>query len=237
MDPAPAAAAPAADSATDSLERSLYHKLTPSLVGVKFTWNYELSRIELVAPGVVVSDQGLVMVPIDAINTGLPDKQLRDFKILIPSREHDTREIDATFMGRDERNSVAFVVPRRTSTSGPAGASPNPPIVWQPVKFVSKPLDVGDSVYSIGLLGKPAGYESYIARSRISALLRGDIPQFLAESGLTSVGSVIVDPSGDAVGWINAQNGQLFLSSPGGRQSDTLLPIYQPPRMFTRPNF
>jgi len=231
------AAPAAAELGTDPLERSLYRRLTPSLVGVKFTWNYELSRIELVGPGVVVSDQGLIMLPIDAISSGLPDKQLRDFKILIPSREHDTKEIDATFMGRDERNSVAFVMPKAAATSGPTAAiaaKADAAVVWHPVKFVSKPFEVGDCVYSIGLLGKPAGYESYIARSRVSAQLRGDVPQVLTESGLTSVGSVVVDPSGDAVGWVNAQNGQLFLSSPGGpRQNDTLAPIYQPPRMFT----
>jgi serine protease Do len=228
--------APGSETGTDELERALYKRLTPSLVGVKFTWNYELGRIELVGPGVVVSEQGLVMVPLDAINGGLPDKQLRDFKILIPSREHDTKEIDAVFMGRDERNSVAFVMPKATTTSGPgkSDADKNQTIVWHAIKFVSKPLDIGDCVYSVGLLGKPAGYESYIARSHVSATLRGDIPQVLAESGLTSVGSVVVDPSGDAVGWVNAQNGQLFLSSPGGaRQNDPLIPIYQPPRMFT----
>lgn len=227
------AAAPATESAregNDPVARELYRKLTPSVVGVKFTWNYELSRLELVAPGIVVSDDGMVMFPMEAVSLSLPDKQLKDFKILIPSRDHDVVEIDATFLGRDERNNVAFVMAKAPTTQKAGDKAAQK---WQAVKFVDKPLEVGDCVYSVGLLGKAAGYESYISRSSVSATLRGDIAQVLTESGLTAVGSVVTDVEGDAVGWVNAQNGQLFLSSPGDRGNDPLVPIFQPPRFFT----
>jgi S1-C subfamily serine protease len=209
----------------DSMARDVYRRVTPSLVGVKFTWSAELGRVELVGPGVVVSDDGLVMVPIEVVNQRFPDTQLKEFKIVIPSRDRDAEEVPAKFLGRDERNNVAFV----KAVVGSGGKARH----WTPVKFVDRPVEVGDLVYSVGLLGKSAGYESYVAQTRVAANVRGDIPMSLTQAGLTSVGSVVVDRAGDAVGWVNAQGGQIFLSTPGEQRAEPMVAIMQPPRFFT----
>src|SRR3954469_9211312 len=89
--------------------QKLYERVTPSLVAVKFTWESELGRRELTGAGIVVSDDGLVMTTIGVVDQRIPDAQLKDFKILIPSQEHDADEVPAEFQGRDERTHLAFV--------------------------------------------------------------------------------------------------------------------------------
>src|SRR5271156_1233497 len=67
-----------------SRAQALYDRVTPSLVAVQFSWTYEFGKVDLVGPGVVVSDDGMVLVPGDIINNAFPDAQLTDFKIIVP---------------------------------------------------------------------------------------------------------------------------------------------------------
>src|SRR5690349_19971160 len=82
---------------------ALYERVTPSFVAVKYTWDFELRRQELTGPGLVISEDGLIMCPLGVFNMVIPDAQMKDFKILIPSQEHEADEIEAEFVGRDER--------------------------------------------------------------------------------------------------------------------------------------
>src|SRR5918993_4330256 len=87
--------------------RKIHKDATPSLVAVQYTYEGELGRRELVGAGVVVSEDGLIMTSISMTPLSLPDEQMKSFKILIPG--DDQTEIDAEFIGRDERSNVAFV--------------------------------------------------------------------------------------------------------------------------------
>src|SRR5438874_800690 len=129
--------------------RKLYEKVTPSLVAVQYVWQSELGRRELVGAGVVVSDDGLVMVPISLVDTRIPDAQMKEFKVIVPSQEHDADELDAEFVGRDERSNVGFVKPKAKRK-------------WTAVKFEDVAVNVGDSVVAVGILPKNAAYKAYM---------------------------------------------------------------------------
>lgn len=129
-DDAPAGAPPAgliaADRAADpvaSAAERLYERVSPSFVAVKYTWDFELRRQELIGPGVVVSDDGLVMCPIGVFNMVIPDAQMKDFKIVIPSQDKDADEVEAVFVGRDERTNLAFLRPAPKTADKPAKAA------------------------------------------------------------------------------------------------------------------
>ncbi len=47
--------------------RSMYDLVKPSLVAVKYTWTSELGSQELSAAGVIISDDGLVIIPIGVV--------------------------------------------------------------------------------------------------------------------------------------------------------------------------
>ena len=57
---------------------------------------------DVIVPGVVVNDQGLVVISLDTVNTGLPDERLKNFKIITPRQDTDNEEVDAEFQGRDD---------------------------------------------------------------------------------------------------------------------------------------
>ena len=203
----------------------LYDRVTPSLVAVKYTWENELSRQELTGAGIVVSDDGLVMTSLSLFDPRvvlIPDEQMKEFKIIIPSQEADPQEIDAVFEGRDERTNMAFVRPKES------GKHP-----WKPLKFEEVPVRVGDPVMSVGLLPEAAGYKSYYMESFVSTTLRGEMPMVLVGGGgLCATGSPVFNADGKAIGIVGAQTGQsIFLQQQ--RSSNALAAVQNPPKFFT----
>jgi serine protease Do len=212
--------APQASGASTAELQSLYDKVTPSLVAVQYVWENELGRRELVGAGIVVSDDGTIMTSLGLFDTRIPDAQMKEFKILVPSQEHEADEIDATFVGRDERTGTAFVRPKS-------------PHKWPVLKFDPGHVKVGDEVISIGLLPKSAAYKTYLTRGTVSAVLRGETPQVLILGGnLAAIGSPVFTADGKAIGFVNSQPEQFpFLNAPDPRGG--LGAISSPPLFFT----
>lgn len=198
-----------------------YEQLKPSLVAVKYTWDNELKPEELTAAGIVVSDDGLVMIPIQIVTPLLvPDGQMKDFKIIVPSDTSDEQEIDATLEGRDERSGLAFI---RAKT----------PQKWTAVKFVDSSATIGDRVYSIGILPKTFGYEAFMTAATVSAHLRGPLPQVLVDGDLAGIGSPVFDSKGEAIGYVSMQGGNgPLLDNPSGATSEIPSAIYRPAKTF-----
>jgi len=199
--------------------RRMYDLVKPSLVAVKYTWASELGSQELSAAGVIVSDDGLVAFPIGIVTPALvPDDQMQKFKIVVPSETADETEIDATFQGRDERTSLAFV-------------RPNSPQKWKSIKFVDSSPRIGEALYSVGMLPKGAGYKAVVTTAIMSTRLRGPVPQLLVAGQLAGVGAVVLDWQGRAIGLVHARSlGEAILDNP--ENPDDLPTLNNPPRMF-----
>jgi len=235
--PAPAADAPATQSApptTASIApppnripiaaaQKLYDATTPSLVAVKYTWDSERGRQDLIGAGVVVGADGLIMTPISLVDMRIPDAQMKDFKIIIPRRDVDNEEIDAILVGRDERTNVAFVRPAK-------GDGTTTKYTWKPIHFVEQPVHVGQPVFSVGILPKAGGYRSYYTQGVVGATLRGEIPWILVTGGgLAAMGAPVFNASGAAIGFVGPQAEQIvFLNDP----RNTLNAINNPPNFF-----
>src|SRR4051812_25008278 len=207
------------------LAQKIYDDVTPSLVAVQYTWEYEFGKVELTGPGVVVSNDGLVMLSLAVISPAMPDAQLTDFKLIIPRVDKDDEELEATYQGRDERNNVVFV-------------KANEKREWKPVKFVQRPLKIGDPVLSVGLMPKNAGYRSYLAEGVVAASLRGEIKHTVVTGGgLAAVGSPVFNASGEAVGFVNFSREQQFLLATSNRRQQesisTTGAVDDPPHLFT----
>src|SRR5665213_558589 len=125
--------------------QELYDRIRPSLVAVQYTLNTELGRRELIFAGTIVSADGLVMIPMAPVGESVPDEQMKEFKVIVPRDDGDPMELDAIFQGRDDRNDVAFVKTKE-------------PQKWTPIHFENAKLEVGQTVLSVGLLPKAAGY-------------------------------------------------------------------------------
>jgi serine protease Do len=205
-----------ADDATETPQQ-LYDRARQSIVVVKYTLSTELGRHELIVPGVVVSADGLVMIPMAAVNENWPDSQLKEFKIVVPKIDADEEELDAVFQGRDERSEVAFV---RTKE----------PQKWTPIHFEEEELKIGDPIYSVGILSKAAGYRAYFMRAMFSADIISRNKQILVgDGGLATTGSPVFAADGKAIGYVNYQPPfPMWLND-----ANPLVPLVSPPKFVT----
>lgn len=205
--------------------RALRDRVAPSLVAVQFTWAYEYGRIEFVTPGVVVRDDGLTVISMAAVAPALPDKQMVEFKIIVPGGDNDDDELDAVFQGRDERTNLAFVLPKETGRT------------WTAVAFEDAAVDVGEHVLSVGLMPKSAGYRPYVNAGIVAARLRGEVPAWMVTGGgLAMIGAPVFNAGGKAIGYVNLQQNQqpfLHTSAQNPRQQvNTLAAVMNPPCLF-----
>ncbi len=211
----------AADTDTDSKPaRELYERVSPSLVVVQYTYDGELGRRDLDGAGLVIGDDGTVTCSIAITPAQLPDEHLKNFKIIIPGGlNSDEVELDATFLGRDERSNLAFVRAKDASKHK-----------WAAVKFEDVKSDVGDVVMSVGLMPKAAGYKTYLVMSHVAAHMRGPTPQVLVGGeGLAAIGSPVFNADGKAIGLVEIQPDQNpVLNDP----RNPLGSIMNPPRTF-----
>lgn len=212
----------AAQAVTPEAAQKLLADTAPSLVAVQYTYDGELGRRDFVGAGLVVGEDGLVMISMSLTPNLLPDEQMKDFKIIIPG--DDLKEIDAEFVGRDERSNVSFLRAKKDAKDNPGK--------WKAVKFEDVPVGVGEEVLSVGMLGRTASYQAYFSRATVSANLRGENKHVLVTpEGLAAVGSPVFNKDGKAVGWVSMQQGQVITLNDPNVQTQ-LQAVYAPPRMF-----
>jgi serine protease Do len=197
----------------DASPKALLERVRPSLVAVRYTFDGEMGRREIEGAGVVVNSDGLVAFSDGIVPPQLPDAQIINFKIVLPPGTDgpDETELDATFLGRDERGDLAFCKPAEAART------------WTPLKPADCPLDVGDSIVTVGMLPKGSGYAAYARTATISAKLRGPVPLILTSGGLTAVGSPVFDKHGDFVALVPEFAGQNPMLNPEGDDTAALI--------------
>ncbi len=156
------------------------------------------------------------MTPLAAFNIQIPDEQMQEFKVIVPSQTQDPQEFEAVFQGRDERTNLAFVKTKE-------------PQKWKSIHFEESPVQVSDTVLSVGILPQAGGYKSYFMETAVSALLRGETPQVLTQSGLAATGSPVFNARGQAIGFVGVTNVQSLLLNNG---AESLAAIQNPPKFF-----
>jgi serine protease Do len=215
---------PAQAQVAPDVAAKVYAEATPSLVVVQYTWASEIRKVEISIAGIVVGADGVVMASLAAIPPQFPDEQLVDFKIIIPREGKDDEEVEAEFLGRDERYGVAYVKAKATRD-------------WKPLKFEAVEIGIGQPVLSVGMLPKGGGYKSYLTTAVVGAHLPDAVPQVLAMGSLAPIQSPVFNAAGVAVGLVSASPGQPPYLSTGQRESDErnqLIALTNPPRFFVR---
>src|SRR5271155_2283075 len=69
---------PAAPLETPDSIQAFYDSASPAMVAGQYQWEGEVDRIEAVGAGVVVRDDGLVMIPLVMVADVIPDEQMKD---------------------------------------------------------------------------------------------------------------------------------------------------------------
>ncbi len=99
------------------IAKRIFESASPSLVAVQYTWDSEFGRHEIIGAGIVITGDGIVMASLGLFDLRIPDAQMTQFKILVPRSDDEPREIDAIFLGRDERTGLVYLKPASGQTT------------------------------------------------------------------------------------------------------------------------
>lgn len=224
-----------AHAVAPELAEKLYAQAAPSLVAVKYTWESELGRRELIGAGIVVSDDGLVVSPMAVFDQRIPDEQMKEFTVIVAHDDRDAEELEAEFYGRDERSNLAFLKPKpkpRPSRSAGGEESKSAARKWKAIQFEETPVQIGQPVFSVGILPEAANYKPYFMEAAVAAKLRGETPQVLVDRGLAAVGSPVFTADGKAIGIVAWQPGQPVFLNTDQQGGNPLTAVILPPKFY-----
>jgi serine protease Do len=191
---------PAGAELSQPAAQHLYESTSRSLVVIRYVWESELGRHDILLPGVVVDDHGLVMTSVAIFDTRIPESQMKEIKVLRPMDGQDPREFAATYAGRDDRSGMGFV-----RVSQPDGLVP--------LKFIDHSAAVGEPVYAVGLLSESAGFKPYFTTGTVAVVTRGERFAATVNGNLAGSGSPVVDADGNGIGFVQASGSILTAAS------------------------
>ncbi len=162
--------------------------VTKSLVPVEFTIRNENVSREEAGQGILIHDDGIILISGALIPENYPKEWIKDLKVRVASKNFTS--VPAKLIGRTKNRLFAFL-----KTEKPIDAP-----VFTPGEMTKTSL--GQQVFSIARLGKAGGYEPYVGTSRVKELLDLTHPMANTDSfGLTRGTSPVFDlESGKLVG-------------------------------------
>ncbi len=181
--------------------------VTKSLVAVEYTARNENVSREESGQGILVksdSSGSVILVAGSLISENLPKEWIKDLKVRQPLKNFTS--VDAKFLGRTQDRLFAFL-----KTTKPIEAP-----VFEAGELA--PSSLGEEVFSIAILGKSGGYQTYTGVTRVKALL--DLTHIMANTqsfGLSRGTSPVYDlHSGNLVGITLPALGEAMFVRDGG---------------------
>ena len=172
----------------DSLDR-LFEERIRCLVSVKFFVQREIDRKPYESAGLVIDNEGLVVLLDNAIPSWLPHDWFKDFQIFLPGEGE--KGCDAEYLGRDYLTGWHYLRVDRDNLERLA------PIT----RFETAEPKIGQPLWGIGLLGDSFDYAPYFLSGRLSSVQNLPLRIGFSNSELSAPGGPIFDFEGNFVGW------------------------------------
>ncbi len=179
-----------ADVFPDNIDE-LFTERVKSIVAVEYFIQREIERQPTDTAGLVLDDDGVIVVLGNAVPLWLPPEQFKDFKIYLPGEGGDG--YDAEYLGHDYLNGWHYI---RVVEEARAFLTPI-------TQFESKTPAIGNSLWGIGIMGKDFYFEPYLLDGRLSQLQRLPLTMGFSQTPLSVPGGPVFDSEGRFVGWAN----------------------------------
>lgn len=209
-------------AATPAGMSDLFEDRIRSVVAVEFFVETEIDRRPSAELGVVIDDQGLILVPEHAIPAWVPVNKLKDFKIS-PLRTRS--KFPGEYLGQEPLNGWHFL---RVANEELHQAT-TPVTVYD----VAEPR-MGEELWGIAVMDQEHDFEPYFLSSRFSLLRELPRNVAFATGPVASPGSLIFTFGGALVGWGGASylteavlhlgNDRIPVAIQGQRESGAYLP-------------
>jgi len=176
---------------SDNPLNEFFEERFSSVVGVEYIVQHEIDRESQDDVGLVVDDEGLIVLNEGSIPGWIPPGQLNDFKVFLPG--DDSEGFEADYLGQDYRTGWHYVRATRSIHDKLT------PITAFPVGKTHPGMDV----WGVYLLKRDFNYEPALTRSYVGLLK--EMPLLTAFTGdeVGVSGSAVFNHQGAFLGWLN----------------------------------
>lgn len=167
----------------------LFAERVRSVVVVEYVIQFEVDRRSAETIGLIVDDEGLIVLGESAVPNWLPPDQLRDFRIFQPGIEGDG--VPAEYLGPDGLNGWFYV---RTDPEQLENAR-------SIRSFAATDPELGMPVWGVALLPKDFDYAPYLLDGRVAIVRPIPLRTAISERYVAAPGSAVFNADGAFVGW------------------------------------
>ncbi|RKX34265.1 MAG: signal protein PDZ [Verrucomicrobia bacterium] len=166
----------------------LFDERIRCVVAVEFFVETEVDRRPSTVIGLVVNDEGLIMILDGAIPGWLPPENIKDFNIYTVSNRDP---VPGTYLGQDSLTGWHFLQADES-------------IVGRVVPFTTfdttRPR-LGEELWGVGVMGKDFEFQPFFLNGRLAVIQQ--LPQYygFSVSGVATPGSAVFNRDGVFVGW------------------------------------
>ena len=166
----------------------LFEERIRSVVAVEFFVETETDRRPSTVVGLVVSEDGLIILLDGAVPGWLPPGDFKDFEIYAAG---SSESVPGTYLGQDSLSGWHFV------RAGEA--------LWDQVvpftSFGTARPELGEELWGVGIMGKDFEFQPFFLNGRLAVIQK--LPQAFGFSvnGVASPGSAVFNRDGVFVGW------------------------------------
>lgn len=131
--------------------------VTKSLVAVEYTLRNENASHEEAGQGILIQKDGIILISGSLMAESYPKEWIKDIKVRLPWKNFTG--VSAKFLGRTRDRLFAFL-----KTEKPIDGD-----VFNPGEIA--PSTLGQEVFSVALLSKAGGYDTYVGTTRVKGMI------------------------------------------------------------------
>ncbi|MEO0795553.1 MAG: PDZ domain-containing protein [Verrucomicrobiota bacterium] len=161
-----------------------------SVAAVEFFIQNEIDRSPLKAIGVVLDDQGHVVLMEGSVPHWIPPERFKNFKVRVLGKDHEGW--DATYLGQNSVSNWHYI---QIEESGRDAFTPI-------TQFGEGSSKIGSFSWGIATMGEDWNYTPYFLSGRVSA--SKPLPWYItfSDNSVGTPGSVAFNAQGEFIGWI-----------------------------------
>lgn len=169
---------------------AMFEERVRSVVGLEWFIQGEIDRDPQIGFGIVVSEDGLIMLTDDLIPDWMPPDRVRDMRVHPLGKDGDGYEAD--FLGQDFESQHFFI-----RLQNPAHAENFVPVQ----SFGSAEPGLGEPLWGIAAMEQEWDFKPYLLRGNLASIVTVPDRNGLTNPPVATPGSAVFDEQGRFVGW------------------------------------
>ncbi len=174
----------------------IYEERKNCLLTVRYMVNFDEGKDQRHAVAIAINDDGLLLLPANAIPTDIPVKMLTDFKAFLPNDKSEG--MDCEYLGTEPFTNMHFLQIK----------SQIPSTLVSIKKFKISEPKISDKLWGLSMCGESFFYDFSYSYAELCYILKDPILRYISGTTIATIGAPVFDNSGGFVGIVISDYGE-----------------------------